>query len=471
MSIHFKAGMARLSLILITALTILSVALAAPDQNLAAAAGPATYYVDCNGGKDVNPGTNPAQAWKSLAKANEAPLVAGDSLLFIRGCTWTGTLKAKWNGTATQSVLIGAYGAGNLPRIHNGPDDLDDKYHNNVEITGSYQIIEYLETTIINPPVVAGCKNNPIGFYVGFNFRNPDNLPNGGSYNLLRFSKAMHQMAGAHLNTNTHHNRILKSEFTVNNAMKVLTPNSGGATATDDLGAWGILLKGHDHEVAYNYFAHNNALCTYDTPPQGNSIELYEARNNIIHHNTSFNDRDFSELGGSAAIKSDNNTYTYNLVLSSIRDAHFIITEGGGNGYGPTYRTEVYNNTVYYTGAESQGIVCCAGCSRDILTARNNIIWAEKKAAFADAQFNESNNLYWSANGTPVVQFMNFNLSSTSKIAHPKFVNPGYQNFQLLINSPAINAGVNLGWAKDLAGITLPQGEGNDMGAYEYVWP
>src|SRR5688500_17654230 len=70
------------------------------------------YYVDCAGGNDGDSGTAPDEAWQSLARANNASLNPGDSLLFKRGCSWMGTLKADWQGTAEQRITIGAYGNG-----------------------------------------------------------------------------------------------------------------------------------------------------------------------------------------------------------------------------------------------------------------------------------------------------------------------------------------------------------------------
>jgi hypothetical protein len=428
------------------------------------------YYVDCVGGNDGNSGVTPDQAWQSLGKANQATLDPGDRLLFKRGCSWSGTLHADWNGTAGQPITIGAYDSGTLPLFQNGPADLADGYHNNVQITGSYLILEYLETKIINPPVDPNCQNNPIGFFVGFNFRNPDNSPNGGSYNILRFSKASHQMAGVHLNTNTHHNRVVQNILVNNHVMDVLTPV--GVSASDDIGAWGVLLRGSDHEIAFNYFADNNAWCTYDTPPQGNSVELFEARNNRIHHNTAVNDRHFAEVGGSAAIKSDGNILAYNLVISAVPDARFIILRGGESSWGPTWRTTLYNNTVVLTGTESEALVCGAGCGGDILTARNNIFWAEQKAAFADGSFHESNNLYWSSDGDPLVQFIGFGLDGSSMIANPAFTNVGTQNLRLTAGSPAREAGsaesVAAGFTVDLIQTAVPQVSLVDIGAYEY---
>lgn len=450
------------------ALALAAAAFATPLASpiLPAAAAAQTYYLDCSAGQDSRTGLSPSLAWKSLNKANQAPLGPGDSLLLKRGCTWTGTLKAKWNGTAAAPIVIGAYGSGELPKIQNSAADLTGATYTSVDITGSYLIIEYLQTAVVNPPVKADCQNNPIGFFVGFNFRNPNNTANGGSHNILRYSKAAWAMAGVHFNNNTHDDKVLYNTLVDNNVMMKLTPKS--VHPTDDIGAWGILLKGRNHEVAYNFLSRNNAICTYDTLPQGNSIEVYEARNSNIHHNTSVNDRVFSELGGSANLRADGITFAYNLVISNIHDARFIVVRGGGNQFGPTYRTTVVNNTVYFTGAASQGIVCGAGCSGNILSAYNNIIWAEEKAAFADAAFTEHHNVYWNSAGAPFVQFQGFALSSSSKLANPLFMNPGNRNFNLKAASPAINIGALTGWTVDLNNLFVPQASLPDVGAFEY---
>jgi hypothetical protein len=429
-----------------------------------------TFYVDCLNGDDSRSGMATGQAWRSLNRANGSGLAPGDALLFKRGCTWSGTLKAAWTGTATARITIGAYGAGSLPRFVNSPGELADGFYNAVEISGSYQVVEYLAAGVVDPPVHAGCANNPIGWFAGFNFRNPDNSAAGGSYNILRDSRASGFTIGAHTNNNTHHNQILNNTLTENRVMDRLTPAS--EDGNDDLGAWGILLKGSYHEVAFNYFADNNAFCTFDTPPQGNSVELYEARYNTIHHNTAVGDRDFSEIGGSAAIKSDGNTFAYNLVVSAVADAHFVVLRGAGSGWGPTWRTTLYNNTVYLTGAASEALVCGAGCSDQILTARNNILWAERKAAFADGPFNESHNIYWNSNGDPFVQFLGFNLNATSQVADPRFSSSDGYNFRLAANSPAVDRGTadsfQAGFTFDLLHTALPQRVAIDIGAYEY---
>src|SRR3954471_4249971 len=100
-----------------------------------------TYYVDCSAGNDAYSGKSTSAAWKSLAKASSAPLVAGDSLLFKRDCSWGGMLRADWTGTASQPILIGAYGTGDRPVIRDGT-----AY--NIRITGSYLIFDNLKVSL-----------------------------------------------------------------------------------------------------------------------------------------------------------------------------------------------------------------------------------------------------------------------------------------------------------------------------------
>ena len=84
-------------------------------------AGATTYYVDCNGGNDGNAGTSPTAAWKTLTPVNAKTFAAGDSLLLITGCTWTGTLHPGGSGANGNTITINKYGtASSLPHIEGG---------------------------------------------------------------------------------------------------------------------------------------------------------------------------------------------------------------------------------------------------------------------------------------------------------------------------------------------------------------
>jgi hypothetical protein len=449
-----------------------------------------TYYVDCNG-NDSNNGTAENTPWKTIYKASSANLQPGDKLLFKRGCTWSKTstgihLEAKWDGTAQNPITIGAYGTGNLPIIQFDAGSDQNKYYAvNVQITGSYQIIENLETKVINHWKDPNCENQAVGFFVGFNFRPT------AHYNILRNSKTSEHTVGIHFfaDRNTAHsdlpsfNKVINNTVVHNWVMSVLTPFDPNDPRYDDIGAWGILLKGNDNEIAYNHIENNNGVCSYENEGstssagyQGNSIELFIAKRNKIHHNTAINDKDFAEIGGDIvdkAYNAEDNVFAYNVYVSNAEYARFITNHGMTSIYGPTYGTKLYNNTVYLTGAHSQGVVCVLGCTHEVLVMKNNIIWAIEKAYFTGANqpFLETNNLYWNGTGTfPNNYFQNQTVHSTSKKQNPLFVTAG-SNFKLQSGSPAINAGtiesVNNGWVKDMADITVPQSTLPDIGAYE----
>jgi hypothetical protein len=76
------------------------------------AAGSQTYYVDADGGSDTADGLSPTTAWKSLAKANAAALIPGDTLAFQGGDTWHGGLVVSRSGTSGSPITVTSYGTG-----------------------------------------------------------------------------------------------------------------------------------------------------------------------------------------------------------------------------------------------------------------------------------------------------------------------------------------------------------------------
>ena len=91
----------------------------------------AAYSVDCAVGNDMNSGMSEAAAWRTLARANQAPLLPR------RGCTFAGPLHAAWVGTAEAPIAIGAYGEGERPVIWGG-----DAQGNVVKIAGSHVVVD-----------------------------------------------------------------------------------------------------------------------------------------------------------------------------------------------------------------------------------------------------------------------------------------------------------------------------------------
>ncbi|MEJ7696271.1 MAG: right-handed parallel beta-helix repeat-containing protein [Candidatus Limnocylindrales bacterium] len=407
----------------------------------AASAAGTTYQVDCSAGNDSASGTSTSTAWRTLSRANNANLVPGDRLLLKRGCTWTGPLNARWSGTSSAPITIGAYGSGELPKIQNG--------HENVKVTGDWMVIENIWTRSDVPSRDGGCENQPQGWRAGFR------LMSGANNNTVRYSRADEQYIGILLEGGSSQNKILNNTLR-NNNMKDTDPSS-------DAGAVGISLMGNDNEVAYNDISGSDA-CSRQWGRDGAAVEVFGGSRNRIHHNTASQNHNFTELG---KVPSADNTYSYNRVTSSLTTANFLVTRGSSNGYGPVYRTKLYNNTVHLSGSQSYAIQCYGGCGTDILTMKGNIVVAQDRVGYADRAFDESNNLYWRPGGSPKVYFP---ISSSSMKVDPRFVNIGSGDLHLQSASPAIDKGstaVLSLFNRDLDGNSVPQGGAPDIGAYE----
>lgn len=70
-----------------------------------------TYYFSSTDGDDTNDGLSPEKPFKSLKKAEELSLKAGDSLLLKRGDIWYGSVTLELdNGSKENPIVISAYG-------------------------------------------------------------------------------------------------------------------------------------------------------------------------------------------------------------------------------------------------------------------------------------------------------------------------------------------------------------------------
>jgi len=426
-----------------------------------------TYYIDCTAGNDSNSGTATDRAWRSIAKANAANLLAGDRLLFKRDCTWTGPLKARWTGSSSAPIVISQYGTGSIrPKIINGAPAA-------VSISGRYQIIDNLEVWA-NQPAPASpssrCPNQPVGWTVGYEFNGT------AQYNTVQYSKANGLTVGIRFASGSY-NKALHNNLVNNTVMSRNTPTS--VQDGDDSGAWGVLLNADNNEVGYNYFS-GNVGCSEDYVVDGASVEVYEGSSNYIHHNVTIDDSTFTELCGTTTNQAENNVYAYNLYAPRRTDGQLLLVRGRTSQWGSNPGTKFFNNTAYNV---SIGISCTSGCDSSILEARNNIIVSsaspQGSALFASAPFDESNNIFWrlgTGGSLPIVNIQGGALNSTSRIADPRFTNPGgtaAADYKPLSGSPVINLGLDsvltrYSITQDVLRKPVPTGGRVDIGAAEY---
>jgi hypothetical protein len=252
---------------------------------------------------------------------------------------------------------------------------------------------------------------------------------------------------------------IINNQLLNNNKMSVLTKSP----SNDDSGAFGVLLHGDNSEIAYNTISGSSAF-SYDYGLDGAAVEIYGGRGNYIHNNLAVGDDVFTELGNP---RSADNTFTYNVYRSTLSNSVFLITRGANTGLGPVLRTTAENNTALLTGSSSQGFVCYAGCTGNVLRLRNNIFQAVLKVGYADGAFDEDYDLFSGG-------ILQFTRGAHSRVALPLFVDPVTGDLHLRSTSPAIDAGVFVGLTSDFDGLSVPvDGNGDgvaapDIGAFEY---
>src|SRR2546423_9265398 len=80
---------------------------------LATPASATDYYVSVSG-TDVNAGTSPSTAWRTIQRVNNQRFIPGDRILFEGGQTFAGSLyfDSTEPGTATQPITITSFGSG-----------------------------------------------------------------------------------------------------------------------------------------------------------------------------------------------------------------------------------------------------------------------------------------------------------------------------------------------------------------------
>lgn len=388
-----------------------------------------TYFVDSERGDDAGAGTSAEEAWRTLNRVNDATLRPGDRVLLRRGGSWTGTLRIDRSGSKRAAIVVTSYGRGQLPVVRGGSSC--------VELRGSYLVVRNVHAD--------DCRWAGIAVW--------------GSYNKIERSLITRNAAGIHVRSSGVGTRIIRNRLVDNDKMSVLTQRP----TDDDSGAFGVLLEGDGSEVAYNTISGCDAF-SYDYGRDGAAVEVYGGRRNRIHHNLALDNDAFAELGNP---RSERNTYWVNVIRSSLPRSTFLVTRGARSRLGPVLRTTALHNTVVLTGATSQGVVCHAGCSPNILTLRNNIIQAVWKVGFADGPFAEGNNLF--SGGA-----LEFTQRTSSRIGNPLFRNLSRGNLRLRPSSPAIDAGAAVGIPRDFDGRRIPaDGDGDgvalpDLGAFEF---
>ena len=389
------------------------------------AAQAASYYVDSTSGADSNSGTSSAAPWQSLSKVNSVTFQAGDTIKFKRGSVWTGNLQIQNSGTSARRITYRAYGTGDPPQIKNP----GVSFGHSIDITGSWNVVrDFLLTDA-----------HEAGIFIA----------TGADHNVIRNNEMTADGTGVMVLGQFN---LLTKNYAHDLTMIVNTP--GG---DDDYGAVCFWLQAANNEVSYNRGINCKAP-SFDYGFDGGFVEVFnQGDNSYIHHNYAKNTNGFIELGGSGSAQ--NVWVAYNVMYNTV-DA--VCADTGINAADFKFENNTFVNTFVATGGSGDRVFQCR-TDLSPLQVRNNIFYSNIQIA-DNGNFTHTNNLYYMIDGADV----GYTLGPGEKTGDPLFVNVGAGDFHLQAGSPAIDAGLCLGYTKDFENKTVPVGAAPDMGAYEY---
>jgi hypothetical protein len=401
----------------------------------------ASYFVDSVAGSDARDGLSAATSWQSLSKVSGFAFNPGDVVNFKRGGTWTGTLTISRSGASGNPITFQDYGAGNAPLIRRATAPETSGFTRTVVINGSWIVFQNFLLTNAHE-------------------------------------------AGVFLNTAANHNVIRNNEITA----------TGYGAAT--YGQFNLLTANYVHDVHMivtdagggnygagcfffqqagsggNELSYNRAInCRAPDPffnVNGKFLEIYNNGDNLyVHHNYAENAGAFFEAGASSGGTAANVRLVYNVFVNSHADAAQPTTTFCFNtsSFSITISNFVFDNNTVYQQTGDGGVYRIFGCSSNLsfVTARNNIFHSDAQIANTGS-FTHSNNLYDMVSGSGV----GYGLGAGERTGNPLFVDAAARNLLLQVLSPAIDAGMTLGYTLDFADKPVPQGLAPDIGAYEF---
>jgi len=405
---------------------VLSLALPAIRTEAASA----NYYVDSVNGSDNNPGTSPDQPWKSLAPVNSHTFQAGDVINFARGSTFSGGLVINSSGASGNPITFQAYGSGNRPVFTNS-----GQYSRSVQINGSWVVVKDLLLR----------DADEFGVRIGENASN----------DVVRDCEMTN--VGIGVGIYGQHNLVTGNYF---HDLKMVVNTQGG---DDDYGAYAIGLYNSNNEISYNK-AERCKAPSYDYGSDGGFVEFY---NNVsganIHHNWAQDNNGFIEVGGGSATDS---VVAYNV---AVNNGSLAVMHISGNFQSAVNNFRFENNTLVETavGSNTYDILDFIGTpASGAVIVRNNIFYVNQFQVISNtSSFTHDHNIYYFMQSQTQVGAP---LGPGEKIADPLFANLAGGDYHLQAGSPAIDAGVDLGYHQDYAGQAVPAGSAPDIGAYEY---
>lgn len=422
---------------------------------LAFQASAAEYYVSSLNGQSNGTGSQ-NKPWDSVASVDGHAFSPGDTIYFERGSRFTGGFGISSSGSEGQPITFTAYGTGDAPKFSN--PDYAVLNGNAIQVHGSYIVIDglYFHDCAISPEGTRGGSRR-----VGAIF-----IKQTGNHNIIRNCEITRSPMC--IQVYGQHNLITRNYIHDNSEF-----------ARPGWWAVGLMICNSNNEISYNEInGCRSASNSYGW--DGGAIEL-DARdlpkdNIYVHHNRTRDNQGFLEIvEGSPSVK--NLRVAYNVVNDYQQFLRLSSTE--------IENCRVENNTVMiresflipsmfdFSWFGTTGIGKSYGTKdpASILTYRNNIFWLQgndKVSPYGD--FPHDHNIYWRPRDKVkrawAILGADAEMGEGDQIVDPMFVNRREGDFRLQADSPAIGAGVALGYTEDIDGNPVPA-NAPTIGAYQ----
>lgn len=391
---------------------------------------------------DSGPGSR-ERPWKSLAAVNSHAFKPGDSVYFARGSSYTGGVVISNSGLPGKPITLGAYGSGASPRFTNPTYGVFNG--NMIQVHGSWIVIDGL---------------------------------------------CFHDGVPAAPNADNAVVRTIGAVFIASTAQHVIVRNCEAINcpvAVRSFGEYALITKNYFHDTV------NQFLCSPYWGPVAIVVMVsnQEVSYNRIEHYYIVGGN-WGADGGAAEIDGHNPKSYINVHHNKAYDTQgFLETDSGGPF------TDI---TVAYNEADvSEKFIGMTNCTK-WLVANNTVIRVLRRPGYEDANwFNAGtsdtvwrNNIFVLSHGMQAFvhrfgakQTHDHNLyfsvdNSTKdpipgtpgagdKVGDPLFINYAKRDYHLTAASPAVDAGIALGFTTDLDDKAVPAGKAPDMGAYEYT--
>jgi len=102
----------------------------------------ATNYYLANAGNDNNTGTSSGSPWKTITKLNTVIYAPGDTVFFLSGDTFRGSILISQSGNAGLKIAFTSYGSGDKPIISGANSII------NWTLSGSYYQANFTQAVV-----------------------------------------------------------------------------------------------------------------------------------------------------------------------------------------------------------------------------------------------------------------------------------------------------------------------------------